>query len=128
MNIWPFGKHKEEVRADTNAQTGEVVTSDVLLSALLGKSIITKKKALEIPTVQSCINLIAGTISSLPIKLYRENEDGSVEELADIQEVIYAILKFKKVSFSDFEKIRSEKVAKRGAFDKKIFLENVDEK
>ena len=81
MNIWPFGKHKEEVRADTNAQTGEVVASDVLLSALLGKSIVTKRKALEIPTVQSCINLIAGTISSLPIKLYHENEDGSVEEI-----------------------------------------------
>lgn len=81
MNIWPFGKRKEEVRADTNAQTGEVVESDVLLSALLGKSIVTKKKALEIPTVQSCINLVAGTISSLPIKLYCENDDGSVEEI-----------------------------------------------
>lgn len=81
MNIWPFGKRKEEVRADTNAQTGDVVESDVLLSALLGKSIVTKKKALEIPTVQSCINLIAGTISSLPIKLYRENKEGSVEEI-----------------------------------------------
>ena len=71
-------------------------------------------------------------LEQLNIKLQEELneylEDGSVEELADIQEVIYAILKFKKVSFSDFEKIRSEKVAKRGAFDKKIFLENVDEK
>lgn len=81
MNIWPFGKHKEEVRADTNVQTGDVVESSVLLSALLGESVVTKKKALEIPTVQSCINLIAGTISSLPVKLYRENEDGSVEEV-----------------------------------------------
>ena len=71
-------------------------------------------------------------LEQLNIKLQEELneylEDGSVEELADIQEVIYAILKFKKVSFSDFEKIRSEKVVKRGAFDKKIFLENVDEK
>ena len=81
MNIWPFGKRKEEVRADTNTQTGEIVESDALLSALLGKSVVTKKKALEIPTVQSCINLIAGTISSLPIRLYRENENGSVEEI-----------------------------------------------
>lgn len=81
MNIWPFGKHKEEVRADTNAQTGDIVESDLLLSALLGKSVVTKKKALEIPTVQSCISLIAGTLSSLPIKLYKENKDGSVEEI-----------------------------------------------
>lgn len=71
-------------------------------------------------------------IEQLNIKLQEELneylEDGSVEELADMQEVMYAILKFKEVSLSDYEKIRSEKVEKRGAFDKKIFLETVDEK
>lgn len=81
MNIWPFGKHKEEVRADTNTDTGEIVESDVLLASLLGKNIITKDKALEIPTIQACINLIAGTISSLPIKLYKINGDGGVQEI-----------------------------------------------
>ena len=53
MNIWPFGKHKEEVRADTNVKTGEIVESDVLLNALLGKTVVTKAKALEIPTIQA---------------------------------------------------------------------------
>lgn len=81
MNIWPFGKRKEEVRADTDIQSGEIVDSDVLLNALLGRSGITKEKVLEIPTVQACINLIAGTISSLPVKLYREDDDGNVEEI-----------------------------------------------
>lgn len=81
MNIWPFGKHKQEVRADTDIQTGQIVDSDVLLNALLGRSAITKEKVLEIPTVQACINLIAGTISSLPVKLYREDEDGKVTEI-----------------------------------------------
>lgn len=81
MNIWPFGKHKEEVRADTNLETENIVKSDALLSALLGKTIVTKEKALEIPTVQACINLIAGTISSLPINLYRKGEEGRVEEV-----------------------------------------------
>lgn len=83
MNIWPFGKHKEEVRADTNPETGQVVESDLLLSALLGKTVVTKEKALEVPTVQACINLIAGTISSLPVNLYRKGEDGKVEEVRD---------------------------------------------
>lgn len=83
MNIWPFGKHKEEVRADTNVKTGDVVESDVLLNALLGKTVVTKEKALEIPTIQACINLIAGTISSLPINLYEKGEDGKVKEVRD---------------------------------------------
>lgn len=81
MNIWPFGKKKAEIRADTDVQSGEIVGSDVLLNALLGRSAITKEKVLEIPTVQACINLIAGTISSLPVKLYREDEDGKVTEV-----------------------------------------------
>lgn len=83
MNIWPFGKHKEEVRADTNERTGDVVESDVLLNALLGRNVVTKEKALEIPTVQACINLIAGTISSLPINLYEKGKDGKVKEVRD---------------------------------------------
>lgn len=83
MNIWPFGKHKEEVRADTNVKTREIVESDVLLNALLGKTVVTKEKALEIPTIQACINLIAGTISSLPINLYQKGEDGKVKEVRD---------------------------------------------
>ncbi|MDO5346548.1 MAG: phage portal protein [Lachnospiraceae bacterium] len=83
MNIWPFGKRKEEIRADTDPETGTVVESDVLLNALLGRQVITKEKALEVPTVQACINLIAGTISSLPINLYRKEENGKIKEVRD---------------------------------------------
>ena len=50
-------------------------------------------------------------------------EDNNVEELADIVEVIYGILNAKNVSLDEFEKIRKDKVDKRGAFNKKIFLE-----
>lgn len=52
-------------------------------------------------------------------------ESGEVEELADLEEVLRAILDVKKVSYDEFEKIRNSKVEKRGAFKKKIFLENV---
>ena len=54
-------------------------------------------------------------------------EDYSVEELADIVEVIYGILNSKNVSIEEFEIIRLNKVNKKGAFDKKIFLERVIE-
>ena len=54
-------------------------------------------------------------------------ESGDVEELADLEEVLRAVLNAKKVSYEEFEKIRTTKTNKRGAFDKRIFLESVDE-
>lgn len=55
-------------------------------------------------------------------------ESGDVEELADLEEVLRAILDVRKVSYEEFEKIRKAKVNKRGAFKKKIFLVSVSEK
>lgn len=52
-------------------------------------------------------------------------EDNSVEELADLVEVIYGILDYKKVPVEEFENIRLKKVEKRGAFKNRIFLEKV---
>lgn len=54
-------------------------------------------------------------------------ESGDVEELADLEEVLRAILDAKSVNYVDFEKIRQGKVDKRGAFKDKIFLEKVIE-
>lgn len=54
-------------------------------------------------------------------------ESNDVCELADIEEVIKAILEYKNISTQDFEKIRLEKVSKRGSFKKKIFLESVND-
>lgn len=53
--------------------------------------------------------------------------DFSVEELADIEEVIRAILDYKNVSYEEFENVRLNKVNKRGAFKKRIFLERVED-
>jgi len=50
--------------------------------------------------------------------------DGNIEELADLEEVLLAILKLKNISLEEFNKIRIAKVNKRGSFDKKIFLES----
>ena len=51
---------------------------------------------------------------------YRESK--SVEELADMVEVIYRILQLRGTTLEDFEKIRLEKAEKRGAFNKNLFL------
>ena len=53
-------------------------------------------------------------------------ESGEVEELADLEEVLRAILKAKNVDYESFEKIRTDKVEKRGAFDKKLLLKETD--
>lgn len=52
-------------------------------------------------------------------------EDGSVEELADLVEVIYALLECKGVSREEFEKIRVAKVEERGGFKEKLLLKEV---
>ena len=57
----------------------------------------------------------------------KENvEDNNVEEIADIVEVIYGILNSMNVSIKEFEKIRINKQEKRGAFEKKIYLEEAE--
>lgn len=53
--------------------------------------------------------------------------DKSLEELADMLEVMYAIVAARGYSVSELESIRAEKAEKRGGFDKRIFLEKVDE-
>lgn len=53
--------------------------------------------------------------------------DKSLEELADMLEVMYAIAKARGYSVNELERVRAEKAEKRGGFEKKIFLERVDD-
>ncbi|HZK83860.1 MAG TPA: hypothetical protein VFC58_04115 [Desulfosporosinus sp.] len=52
-------------------------------------------------------------------------ESVSIEELADLVEVVYAILEHKDVSLQEFEVIRKQKVSDRGAFKEKLLLKEV---
>jgi Uncharacterized conserved protein len=54
--------------------------------------------------------------------------DGSVEELADMAEVILALAKFKGFSQQAFEEMRLKKQTERGGFDKRIYLVEVERK
>ena len=53
--------------------------------------------------------------------------DKSIEELADMLEVMYAIAEARGWSVSELEAVRREKAEKRGAFEKRVFLERVDD-
>lgn len=65
-------------------------------------------------------------VKALDLKLKEEvNEyakSKNVEELADIEEVILAILKVRKVSKKEFDTIRTQKAKERGSFNKRIKL------
>ena len=53
--------------------------------------------------------------------------DGNVEELADLLEVIYAAAAARGYSREELERIRAKKAEKRGGFEKKIMLIDVEE-
>ena len=51
--------------------------------------------------------------------------DKSIEEMADVLEVLYAIAEARGHSVEELERVRAEKAEKRGGFADKIFLEEV---
>lgn len=55
------------------------------------------------------------------------NADHSIEELADLMEVIQSIMKFRNISQEDLENAMLKKCNKKGAFEKRIFLKEVEE-
>lgn len=70
-------------------------------------------------------------LSELDKKLNEEcaeyQTDKSIEELADMLEVMYAIAEARGWSISELEAVRREKADKRGGFKDKIYLEYVEE-
>ena len=53
-------------------------------------------------------------------------ESKSLEELADMLEVMYAIAEARGYSVAELETVRKKKAAERGAFQKRIYLDGVE--
>ena len=73
MFEWLFKKKEDRSLLDVDN------LSDVLKSSGDGSYHITKSQALNIPAVAAGVDFVAGTISTLPVKLYRR-KDGVVQE------------------------------------------------
>ncbi len=58
-------------------------------------------------------------------ELLDAKEDSFLEEMADVMEVLRALLKMKGKTILHLEEMRKEKYEKNGGFEKKIFLEKV---
>lgn len=78
-----FSRKKDVKNEETS---GVLVGDEALLQALTSGETITKEQALSIPAVASAVDTIAGKISTIPLKLYKETvKDGkkTVEEAQD---------------------------------------------
>lgn len=80
--MWPF-----RMRADPEPEKAETESNeDALLRASLSDDYMTKDQAMNIPAFAACVNKIAETISTIPIRLYKV-VDGELEEVKDDQRV-----------------------------------------
>ena len=83
-----------------------------------------KQCEIEILTDEKYLEMID---KKLDEELAEYHKDKNLEELADLLEVIFAATKARGYLIEELEKVRVEKVEKRGGFDKKILLKKVIE-
>ncbi len=78
--MWFF--RKKEERAEK--QVVEVVENQLQLGSLFfGTNSMTIEKAMNIPSFKACVNKIESTVSILPIKLYKIEDDRKIEMKQD---------------------------------------------
>ena len=63
--------------------------------------------------------------AKLDEELAEYHKDQNIEELADLLEVIRAATIARGYTIEDLERVRAEKAAKRGGFEKRILLKEV---
>lgn len=66
-------------------------------------------------------------VNKLSEEVEEYKSDKNTDELADILEVIYALAKLHNCTPEQLEEIRAEKAKKRGGFNEKIFLIEVED-
>ena len=81
-----------------------------------------KIAVIEVLSDDEYINMIDAKLDE---ELAEYHSDQTIEELADLIEVIYAAAMSRGYSLEELEKARLEKNKKRGSFDKRIFLKEV---
>ncbi len=90
----------------------EIIASD-------GKACVT-----EILTDERYLEMLDAKLAE-ELSEYRESR--SLEELADLLEVLQAVAKARGWTWEELERVRSDKAAKRGGFEKRILLKEVIE-
>lgn len=84
-----------------------------------GKTCVTK-----ILSDEEYLNMLDAKLDE---ELAEYHQDQNIEELADLLEVIYAVAAARGYTLEQLEEVRANKAEKRGGFQKKIFLVEVQE-
>ena len=87
--------------------------------AAAGKSCTT-----EILSEQDYLQMLDAKLDE---ELAEYHKDQNIEELADLLEVIRAVAVARGYTLEELERVRAEKAAKRGGFEKRILLKEVYE-
>ena len=90
-------------------------------------AIIEAKGAVCETEILSDADYLAMLDRKLDEELAEYHRDQSLEELADLMEVIYACAAARGYSKEELEAVRAEKAEKRGGFARKILLKTVTE-
>lgn len=83
-----------------------------------------KRCTTEILSAEDYLRMIDAKLDE---ELAEYHKDQNIEELADMLEVIRAAAIARGYTLEDLERVRAEKAAKRGGFEKKILLVEVQE-
>ena len=105
-----FGKLVRDLIPEIIESRGEVAVTRVLNDQEYQRELYKKLR-------EECEEVISSTTT-----------DEVVEELADVYEVMQAILTLEGKSISDVEEVAYQKKKKRGGFQKKIYLEKTYDK
>lgn len=84
-----------------------------------GKTCVTK-----ILSDEEYLNMLDAKLDE---ELAEYHQDQNIEELADLLEVIYAAASARGYTLEQLEEVRAHKAEKRGGFQKRIFLVEVQE-
>lgn len=75
-------------RAETTGENVDIDTStpdgQLLRALLTGEGTVTREQALQVPAVAACVRLISDTVSMVPIRLYKVNDETKqLDEITD---------------------------------------------
>jgi HK97 family phage portal protein len=76
-------KPEVEERSTYNTAGTTEVSGAFSLDSMFTQDAITEEKVMKIPTAKACLELITNTIAQMPVYLYKEGLDGSIEKVAD---------------------------------------------
>ncbi|PGP00471.1 phage portal protein [Bacillus cereus] len=76
-------KFSSKTQEPENEERSMEVDGAFSLDSLLITDAVTEEKVMKIPTARSCVELLSGSIAQMPVYLYKESNDGTIEKVED---------------------------------------------